>query len=98
MQHLVDMAQLVPLMPMDVPNPGGGTAPPGFDKFTTVLGWGKWIALGVLVMALIGAGVMMGVGNRRGEGSEHVSRLAWVMGGVIVVAGAFTIVSFLVGS
>jgi len=86
---------LVALVPMDVPNPGNGTQPPGFNNFTTVMGWGKWVALGVLVMALIGAGVMMASGNRRGEGGEHASRIGWVLGGVMVVSAAFTIVGFL---
>lgn len=98
MHHLMEMAQVMPMIPMDVPNPGGGSAPPGFDKFTTILGWGKWIALGILVMALIGAGVMMAVGNRRGEGGEHAGRIGWVLGGVIVVSAAFTLVSFLAGA
>ena len=54
-----------------VPDPGGGSPPPGFENFVTIMGWGKWVALGVLVMALIFAGVRMGIGNRRGEGGEQ---------------------------
>jgi len=33
-----------------VPDPGNGSMPPGFEAFTTILGWGKWIALGILVI------------------------------------------------
>lgn len=82
-------------LPLDVPNPGAGTAPPGFANFTTIMGWGKWVALGILVMALIFAGVRMAIGNRRGEGGEHAAGIAYVLGGVIVVSAAFAIVGFL---
>lgn len=68
---------------------------PGFGNFTTIMGWGKWVALGVLVMALIFAGVRMGIGNRRGEGGEHASSIGWVLGGVLIVSAAFAIVGFL---
>lgn len=83
------------LIPLDVPDPGEGTAPPGFEGFTTIMGWGKWIAFGLLVMALIFAGVRMGIANRRGEGGEHAAGIGWALGGVLVVSAAFTIVGFL---
>lgn len=82
-------------VPMDVPNPGSGTQPPGFGNFTTIMGWGKWIGLGILVMALIFAGVRMAIGNRRGEGGEHASSIGYVLGGTLVVSAAFAIVGFL---
>lgn len=59
------------------------------------MGWGKWIALGALVMALIFAGAKMGFAGRRGEGGEHASAVGWSLGGVMVVSAAFTIVGFL---
>jgi hypothetical protein len=79
----------------DVPNPGAGTAPPGFGNFTTILGWGKWISLGMLVVALMFAGARMGISSRRGEGGEHASQIGWVLGGVLVVSASFSLVSFL---
>lgn len=82
-------------LPFAVPDPGAGTAPPGFENFETIMGWGKWLALGILVMALIGAGVMMALGSRRGEGGEHAGRLGWVFGGVMTVSAAFALVGFL---
>lgn len=88
---------LAALVPADVPNPGGGAAPPGFDNFTTIMGWGKWIALGVLVMALIFAGVKMAIGNSRGQGGEHAASIGWVLGGVMVVSASFAIVGLLAG-
>lgn len=78
-----------------VPNPGDGSAPPGFDKFTVIMGWAKWVALGILVMALVFAGVRMAISNRRGEGGEHASAIGWVLGGTLVVSSAFTVISFL---
>lgn len=88
--------QLLSKLPMDVPDPGNGSRPPGFEKFTDVLGWVKWIALGILVVALIIAGVRMAFGAGRGEGGEHASRIGWVLGGVMIVSGAVAIVSWFV--
>ncbi|PWJ23031.1 hypothetical protein ATK17_3922 [Branchiibius hedensis] len=90
-QHLAAVAPQV-----TVPNPGAGSQPPGFSHFTTVMGWGKWIALGIFVLALIGGGVMMAVsGRRQGDGGEHVSKLGWILGGVMVSSAAVSLVGFL---
>jgi hypothetical protein len=78
------------------PNPGEGTAPPGSEGFITLMGWGKWAALGICIMSLIGAGVMMGFGNRHGDGGEHAARLGRILGGVIIISAAFSLVGFLV--
>lgn len=83
------------LLLFDLPKPKDVNNVPGLDKFTTIMGWGKWVALGVLVMALMFAGVRMAIGNRRGEGGEHAASLGWVLGGVMIVSGAFAVVSFL---
>lgn len=89
-------AQWLTTLPMDVPDPGPGSTPPGFDRFATVLGWVKWVSLGILVIAVMIAGVRMAFGAGRGEGGEHASRIGWVLGGVIIVSGAFSIVSWFV--
>ena len=81
----------------DVPDPGPGTMPPGFGKFATVLGWGKWVALGVVVAGFIAIGAQMAVQNRRGEGSNHLGALGYTAFGAIIIAGAFAMVGFLVG-
>lgn len=90
------LLDLITALPLDVPNPGSGTAPPGFGKITDIMGWGKYVALAILVMALIFAGVRMASGNRRGEGGEHAASIGWVLGGVLVVSAAASIVGFLV--
>ena len=89
------LVKAVAALPADVPNPGNGTAFPGADKFVTIMGWGKYIALGILVLALIGAGVKMALGNRHGGGGEHAGNIGYALGGVLVVSAAFTLVSFL---
>ena len=42
-----------------VPDPGSGSMPPGFEAFTTVMGWAKWVGLGVAVVGLIILGVIV---------------------------------------
>jgi len=83
-------------VPLEVPNPGDGTAPPGFAKFTSIMSWSKWVSLGVLVVALIIQGASMGFQSRRGQGGEHAGALGWIMGGVMLVWAAWSIVGFLV--
>lgn len=79
-----------------VPDPGTGSMPPGFEVFTTILGWGKWIALGILVISLIFAGVRMGIASsRHGDGSEHINSIGSVLLGVIIASAAFALVSFI---
>lgn len=79
-----------------VPDPGMGGMPPGFDVFTTILGWGKWLDLGILVLSLIFAGVRMGIAsNRHGDGSEHINSIGGVLLGVIIASAAFSLVSFI---
>ena len=79
-----------------VPDPGTGSQPPGFDMFSTVMGWGKWMALGILVLSLILAGVKLGLAQRRGDdASDDVAGIGKALIGVILVSAAFTLVSFL---
>lgn len=97
--HLVnEVVTAVPnAIPFDVPNPGGGTAPPGSQKFLTILRWAAWIALGVCVLGVIGAGALMAVGRQtHGTGGEHATRLGWVLAGCIVIGSASGLVSALV--
>ncbi|MGL5828621.1 MAG: hypothetical protein ACRC0L_03505 [Angustibacter sp.] len=93
---LLELAMLMPTAtPVPVPEPGVGKLPPGFDKFTLIMGWAKWIGLGILVLALMFAGVRMALGNRRGEGGEHASSLGWVLGGVLIVSASAALVGAL---
>ncbi|WP_216363758.1 hypothetical protein [Subtercola boreus] len=89
---------LVPAFLADVPNPGSGTMPPGFEAFTTIMGWAKWLGLGVAVVGLIILGVTMTVSARRGEGGEIGGWLGRLLVGVIIISAAFTIVGFLMGA
>jgi len=79
-----------------VPDPGDGTMPPGFAALQTVMGWAKWVALGVAVLGLILLGASMTISARRGEGGEIGGWLGRLLIGVIIIGAAFTIVGFLV--
>ncbi|WP_316302942.1 hypothetical protein [Clavibacter michiganensis] len=84
--------------PMAVPDPGAGDMPPGFEAFTTVMGWAKWVGLGVAVVGLILLGVSMTVSARRGEGGEIGGGVGRPVVGGIIISPAFTNVGFLMGS
>ncbi|NQX29661.1 hypothetical protein HQQ81_20130 [Microbacteriaceae bacterium VKM Ac-2854] len=81
----------------DIPDPGDGSMPPGFERFEDVIGWVKWIALGVAVIGLIILGATLAISSRRGEGMEIGGWLGRILIGVIIIAGAVGLVSFFVG-
>lgn len=78
-----------------VPNPGMGEAPPGSEGFLLILRWAAWIVLGLAVLGVIFAGARMLFGGRHGEGSEHASRLGWVLAGSLVIGSASGLVGAL---
>ncbi|MDO5645932.1 MAG: hypothetical protein Q4G21_09660 [Dermabacter sp.] len=77
-----------------VPDPDP-VQPPGTEGFTTVMGWGKWVALAVCILGLFAAGALMSIQSRRGEGGEHVGKIGMALGGVIVISAAAALVGFL---
>lgn len=80
-----------------IPNPGPGEPPPGVgEKFESIMGWAKWVCLGIVVLGIMAIGAMMAVGSRRGEGGEKVGALGWALGGAVLIAGAVSLVGFLV--
>lgn len=91
----MDLAIYAAVKMDNIPNPGKGQQPPGFERFTDILGWAKWLAFGVLVVCLIYAGVRLAAGGRGDDAAEHGGRIGKVLLGVIIVSAAFSLVSFL---
>jgi hypothetical protein len=70
--------------------------PPGTQGLTTVLGWVAW---GVTFLCVVGVFLVAGkmaFAHRRGEGSEAVGQLGWVMGACILGASATSLVNVLI--
>jgi type IV secretory pathway VirB2 component (pilin) len=91
------IAKLLPLLvPMDAPDntPEAPTEISG--KVEDVVNYITWIGMMVCVIGIVVAGAMMAVGQRRGEGGEHASRLGWVIAGCIVIGAASGIVNLFV--
>ena len=80
-----------------IPNPGP-IQPPGTEGLVSIMGWVKWIALAVCILGLVVAGALMAIQSRRGEGGEHMGKIAMALGGVIVISAAGSLVGFLMGS
>lgn len=79
----------------DIPAPTG-VQPPGTEGLTTVLGWIAW---GVTFLCVVGVFLVAGkmaFAHRRGEGSEAVGQLGWVMGACILGASATSLVNVLI--
>lgn len=78
------------------PSQGGGTAPPGAAKFQLIL---RWIFYG---LTLLLAGAILFVAGKiatafqRGEGSEAVKGLGYVLAGCVLAGSASAVVSLLI--
>ena len=83
------------LLLADITTPAA-VQPPGTAGLMTVMGWVAW---GVTFLCIIGVFLVAGkmaFSHRRGEGSEAVGQLGWVMGACVLVAAAGPIVNVLV--
>ena len=70
--------------------------PPGTEGLLTVLGWGAWIVTLVCIAGIFAVAAKMAFSHRRGEGSEAVGQLGWVMGACVLIASAGPIVNVLI--
>ncbi|MGX1027477.1 hypothetical protein RKD37_002657 [Streptomyces ambofaciens] len=77
-----------------VPNPERNAPSELADAVGTVLGIAAWAGTAAGVAGVIITGVMMAASVKRGEGSEHMSRLGMVLGGCILVSTAGPVVTF----
>ncbi|MFG2950993.1 hypothetical protein [Streptomyces adustus] len=77
-----------------VPQPVSGAPGELTGKVNTVLGIVAWAGTAAGVLGVLVTGAMMAVSLKRGESSEHMSRLGMVLGGCVLVATAGPLVSF----
>lgn len=96
LMHTMELANDAALaLPMNLPDPDA-IQPPGTGKVSTVMGWGKWIALVICILSLMAAGARMSYEQRHGGGGEHVSTIMKVLFGVIIISAASAIVGFII--
>ncbi|GAA2695620.1 hypothetical protein ACFY9G_35990 [Streptomyces anthocyanicus] len=82
------------VLAVDVPKPEGKAPDALSTKVDTVLGLIAWAGTAAGVAGVLITGVMMAISVKRGESSEHMSRLGMVLGGCILVASAGPLVDF----
>ncbi|MFI9311124.1 hypothetical protein [Streptomyces triculaminicus] len=80
----------------DVPNPGSGKQPPHTEGLTTILSWVAWVVCGLCVAGLLFVAGRMAVMHNRGEGGQHMTGLAYVLGACVIVGSASALVGALV--
>lgn len=85
---------------------GGGTAlpdsnpvaPPGITEiFGRVIGFAKWVALGVCVVALIIWGAMVALSSNRGRGEDLTGGLGKILFGTVAITGGVAVLGFIIG-
>lgn len=79
-----------PYNPMNHPKAPG----PVRDKIHLLMDLLGWIAGAIAVVGVIVAAISMFVSHHRGGGSEHMTRLGYVAGGIVLMATASSIVGF----
>ncbi|MCW8103313.1 hypothetical protein [Streptomyces tauricus] len=77
-----------------VPSPGRNAPAALTEKIDLVLGIGAWAGTAAGVAGVLVTGGMMAISVKRGESSEHMSRLGMVLGGCVLVATAGPLVTF----
>jgi hypothetical protein len=89
-------APLADPSPGDYNGPAVGTgAPPGGEKFSTILGWVAWTATGACVLGVLITAIMLGVAHNRGGAGEHGMRLLSILFACILIGSASAIVGAL---
>ena len=83
------------LQAADIPAPTS-IQPPGTEGLTTILGWIAWGVTFLCVVGVFFVAGSMAFAHRRGEGSEAVGKLGWVMGACILGASATSLVNVLI--
>lgn len=74
---------------IDQPNPA---IPPGFENFTTILGWICWAAIIVCFIGFVVSGAKLAVAYRNNE-MEGAKGLILALIGCVVVGGAAGIIN-----
>jgi hypothetical protein len=87
--HVVSRALAV-----DVPQPKGAAPKELVDFVTLGLNLIAWAGTAAGVCGVLVTGTMMAISHKRGESSEHMSRLGMVLGGCILVAVAGPVISW----
>ena len=68
------------------------STPPGSAGLVTALGYVTWIGLAAAAMSMLWLGVLISASIRRGEGALNVGRLGLVLGGVVLISGAGSLI------
>ncbi|WP_329460813.1 hypothetical protein [Streptomyces sp. NBC_01497] len=77
-----------------VPNPTRQAPGELTAKVNTVLGLAAWAGTAAGVAGVLVTGSMMAISVKRGESSEHMSRLGMVLCGCVLVATAGPLINF----
>jgi ribose/xylose/arabinose/galactoside ABC-type transport system permease subunit len=77
-----------------IPNPQRQAPGELTQKVDLVLGIAAWAGTAAGVAGVLVTGSMMALSMKRGESSEHMSRLGMVLGGCVLVATAGPLIQF----
>lgn len=73
MQIGFQLIEVAAVLPLDIPDPG--LLPPSMEQVTDVMGWAKFIALGIGVIAVFVAATLLGSGRAVRQSGEHTTSI-----------------------
>ena len=80
----------------NIPQVGQGIAPPGSDKFLTILQWGAWVVFGLCVAGvLVSAAKLAHTHSQGGYGGQQQTSLIWTLAACVIASSASAIVGAL---
>jgi len=83
------------LRPASVPDPGIGQLPGGAfgNDLNTLLSWIAGIATACCLVGILSVGASMALSHQRGQASQHLVGLMWVLVGCMLIASATFLVT-----
>jgi hypothetical protein len=84
-------------VPTDIINQPSPKQPPGTESLTIILSWALY---GVMFLSVLGIFIVAGamvISHNQGRGSDHMSKLGFIIGGMILAGAAAFIVTRVMG-
>ena len=75
-----------------------GSSAPNSEGITTVLGYVTWVSLAICAVAMIILGMIVAARLRSGEGIAAVGRAGIILGAVVLISGASSLVSTIIAA
>jgi len=85
-------ARAITALPMDIQQPAP-KRPPGTEGLDVILSWAMYTVMFLAVLGVLITAGMMVVAHNQGRGGDHMGRLGFVFGGMVLAGSAALLVN-----